>query len=236
MKKCIDCGKKLSTNPKAIRCLRCSNIYRWKDKKYKTKVIDSITKEWKHRKLPKIKCIDCGKELFDRRAIRCDKCNKNFRKNNKKHYECIDCGETITASSINGRCKSCAQLGELNSFHNKHHKEKTRKKISLSHGGTGIPYELSEYPIEFNSKLKEEIRIRDDYTCQKCKITEEEHLIVYGIKLDIHHIDYNKENCKKNNLITLCRECNLRVNFNREYWTEFFKNKLNIIKEIINNG
>src|SRR3972149_9986621 len=101
-KYCIDCGKKLSANPKAIRCLVCSNVHRWKDRKYKSKVIESITKEWKHRKLPKVICIDCNKELFDRRAIRCDECNKIFRRNNKKHYYCTNCYKEISPGN-NGR-------------------------------------------------------------------------------------------------------------------------------------
>jgi hypothetical protein len=38
----------------------------------------------------------------------------------------------------------------------------------------------------------------------------------YFQKLSIHHIDYNKENCKDDNLITLCRGCNAIVNYGRE--------------------
>ena len=34
--------------------------------------------------------------------------------------------------------------------------------------------------------------------------------------LAIHHIDYNKKNNKEENLITLCRSCNVKVNFNRK--------------------
>lgn len=79
------------------------------------------------------------------------------------------------------------------------------------------------YSKEWTNELKEIIRRRDNYACQKCFITEEEHLIVYGKVLTVHHIDYDKENCNENNLITLCGECNTRVNFNRNYWKEYFK-------------
>lgn len=87
------------------------------------------------------------------------------------------------------------------------------------------------YPIEFNQELKEKIRKRDNYTCQKCNITEEEHLIVYGIKLSIHHIDYDKQNCNDNNLITLCKQCNIRANYNRDYWKEYYQRKKEKIKD-----
>ena len=87
------------------------------------------------------------------------------------------------------------------------------------------------YSIEFNNILKREIRERDEYTCQLCDCTEEEHILLYSTILLIHHIDYNKKNCKKDNLITLCKHCNSRVNFNREYWKKYFKE---IINEIYN--
>jgi hypothetical protein len=35
-------------------------------------------------------------------------------------------------------------------------------------------------------------------------------------------IDYNKFNNHKNNLITLCHHCNVRVNTNRDYWFAYF--------------
>ena len=86
------------------------------------------------------------------------------------------------------------------------------------------------YPFEFNNILKEKIRKRDHYVCQLCELTEEEHILIYAYSLVIHHIDYIKKNCKDNNLITLCNQCNSRVNFNRPYWTDFFIKKLEEIK------
>jgi len=57
------------------------------------------------------------------------------------------------------------------------------------------------------------ILVRDRWTCQECDSKE---------LLGPHHIDYNKENMEDSNLITLCRSCNLRANFDREYWQERF--------------
>ena len=85
------------------------------------------------------------------------------------------------------------------------------------------------YSLEFNEGLKDKIRKRDNYQCQNCNMIEEEHLVVYGINLNIHHIDYNKKNSNKNNLISLCRQCHTRTNFNRNYWKEYF-NKSEVIK------
>ena len=47
--------------------------------------------------------------------------------------------------------------------------------------------------------------------------------------LSVHHIDYNKQNCNENNLITLCLKCHLKTNIDRNFWSKYF----NIFKEII---
>jgi len=77
----------------------------------------------------------------------------------------------------------------------------------------GISYE--PYSIDWTDTLKKSIRQRDKYTCQICG---KEPAII------IHHIDYNKENCNPNNLITLCRKCHAKTNQNRNYWLNYFKN------------
>lgn len=84
---------------------------------------------------------------------------------------------------------------------------------------------VEPYSFEFNEELKSEIRKRDNYTCQNkgCNMTEEEHLIVYGQNMTIHHIDYTKKNNTKNNLITVCKQCNTRANSNRNIWQQYYK-------------
>lgn len=120
----------------------------------------------------------------------------------------------------------------------------TRKKLfregKLIHGMLGRKGILSsnyidgrsckEYPREFNNELKEFIRNRDSYICQNCEMLNEEHLIVLGYDLTIHHIDYNKENNKKDNLIALCSWCNIRANYNRNYWENLYKEKIQTTK------
>ncbi len=131
----------------------------------------------------------------------------------KKQHYCIDCGNKTcydTWKCGTKRCRKCAgikELGELN-----------HRWID------GRSYE--PYPQEFTPKLKLKIRKRDDFTCQECGMIEEEHLIVYGRVLEIHHIDYNKKNCNEENLLSLCKQCNLRVNHNRRYWEYYFRKKI----------
>ena len=92
---------------------------------------------------------------------------------------------------------------------------------------------LIEYPSKFNKKsFRNKILERDKYICQLCKKTQEEELNYLNGKqgLSIHHINYNKQNCKENNLITLCLRCNNKVNKHRIYWQYYFKFKIWILK------
>jgi len=102
--------------------------------------------------------------------------------------------------------------------------EQTKNKMSLARGGSknaswlgGVSF--IPYTPEFNRQLKELIRKRDDYKCHLCGIPEAE---TYR-KLSVHHIDYQKENCLPNNLISLCAKCHVKTNTNRGYWQHYFK-------------
>ena len=86
----------------------------------------------------------------------------------------------------------------------------------------GISYE-PYCEIWKDGDYKKSILWRDDYTCQRCGMTNMLSLLIHGCRLSIHHIDYNKKNCGPNNLITLCLTCNTKANANREHWTAFYK-------------
>lgn len=58
------------------------------------------------------------------------------------------------------------------------------------------------YGYQFTKDLKNEILDRD---CRKCRVCKSSR------KLIIHHIDKNKYNNLKSNLITLCRSCHMKV-------------------------
>jgi hypothetical protein len=73
------------------------------------------------------------------------------------------------------------------------------------------------YTPEFNAKLKREIKIRDGGKCKLCDSPK---------RLAVHHINYDKNDCRDENLITLCTNCNGKVNFNRNYWERYLRNVL----------
>ena len=149
---------------------------------------------------------------------------------------CKDCKIELNQSacySNTKRCHSCAKkeqfrlhpetnhffgkTGKLSAVFGTHPSEETRKLMSLAKGGTGIPYEDREYPLEFYD-IREFIRNRDNHECQICH-KKEENLFR---KLDIHHIDYDKQNCQEENLISLCISCHLKTTIDRDYYYAYF--------------
>lgn len=174
--------------------------------------------------LKKYYCSDCGKELCSYQAKRCRSCATKLQLKINNHLKKID------TSGKNNGMYGIHRFQEENPMFGKEHSEETKSKMSKKAGGTGIPYEYAKYnQTIFNNTLKESIRKRDNFTCQNCGMTEEEHLIVIGRNLDVHHIDYNKQNCKKDNLISLCQSCNIRANYNRDYWQKFYQKKVSIL-------
>lgn len=67
-----------------------------------------------------------------------------------------------------------------------------------------------EYPPEWTIELKDQIRDRDDRECQECGLDQPECIALYGIKLPVHHLDGDKQNCSKSNLTSLCPSCHAR--------------------------
>lgn len=173
------------------------------------------------------KCCDCGKTLSTynskyKSIKRCRSCeskkrwkNQIYRENQIKKFKtgknypkCIDCGKELPGYHKRKRCRTCNYIWI-----------KKSGKLKGKNNGMYIDGQRGNgYPSEFNIKLKNKIFKRDNYTCQLCGIK--------GCYLTAHHIDYNKNNCKKKNLITLCRRDNLRVNTDRDYWFAYFMYKI----------
>lgn len=105
--------------------------------------------------------------------------------------------------------------------------EETLRKISGSknHGWRG-GISKRRYPPEFNELLKVKIRLRDGYVCCLCGRTEREELEELNRVLCVNHIDYDKNNCKEENLNTLCLRCNVKINRERDYWQSYFTGKM----------
>jgi len=179
-----------------------------------------------------INCPICNKEFKIKQSRRkrskiicCSfKCSNQWRKTLKgkkapsfkdgrtlKKYYCEDCGKELkgVTAFLRNKCFSCSRKYVGTLFKGENH----------WNWQGGKSFEL--YPLGWNKTFKEQIRYRDGYKCQICGVPEVE----CNKKLSIHHIDYNKENLKPKNLISLCQSCHVKTNFKRENWKEYFKIK-----------
>lgn len=120
-----------------------------------------------------------------------------------------DAGRAMASIKMRGRTKETHKYLAIIS-------EKLRGDKSVNWRG-GISFE--PYTTDFTEELKATIRQRDKWRCQKCGVPQIECIK----KLAIHHIDFNKANDAHSNLISLCLRCNTQVNYNREYWANFFQ-------------
>lgn len=104
----------------------------------------------------------------------------------------------------------------------KKHSKETRAKMSRDRGGSGNNnwkggISAEPYGIDWTETIRKAIRQRDKYQCQVCKKIQKRP------RLDTHHIDYDKLNNDPNNLISLCKSCHAKTNFNRSVWKKKFR-------------
>ncbi len=122
----------------------------------------------------------------------------------------------------NRKRQSESHIGNVGYWKGKKIPQYARRKMRLAKLGKydgpkhpqwkgGISFE--PYPVDWTLTLKRSIRERDNYVCRLCN--------QYATL--VHHIDYNKNNCCPENLITLCRKCHAKTNHNRNNWLKYFK-------------
>lgn len=224
---CPNCNKEFWNGDKRSVCCSksCSYSYYWK----------------KHRAIEyTLLCIECNKEFkttnksrlrFKRNfcSMECYNIYKEksgiFRNKQRKGHKLTEEHKRKCSEALKG--KPCWIKG-------KHHSIKTRTKIYLSSKrGLNSPFYITDkigskgYGILFTKQLKEKVRVRDNFICQLCGVPELE----CKRRLDIHHIDFNRENCNMNNLISLCRSCHSKTKMRTKinYYMNNLQRKLNCV-------
>lgn len=208
------------------RCQRyCSQECYWSYKKGKTyedigrfPMAEETKKMISHALSKKIRkvCKFCGVEFYV----------KPFNRDIAKYCSrvCTDKGRNVRVKKV---CNVCGQYFEVSNNRKEMSKYCSReclgKDYSEKKAGEGNPMwnggsSFVPYPTEWTDILRESIRGRDNYVCQICGVHQNEE----GHRLHCHHIDYNKENLNPKNLVSLCRNCHSKTNFDREYWTSYF--------------
>jgi len=68
------------------------------------------------------------------------------------------------------------------------------------------------YPREWTEAFKEMIRERDGHICAICAVGQKDQAH------DVHHINYDRDDVREGNCITLCHSCHMVTNGKRDVW------------------
>lgn len=231
------CGRECMKIGHSINYSGANNVFY--GKKHSPEQIEKITgkNHWNYGngKKEKIICKVCGTSFirdYKHRGKYCSRKCGNESRRNRIIRECTWCGKSIerVAYYTNQNPIFCSLSCKGKYYGNRQPSGENAYWYGKRGKGTpnwkdGLSYE--PYTSEFDNQLKELIRLRDGYKCQKCDMPEVENME----KLTCHHIDYEKKNCEPNNLISLCRKCNGAVNGNRQKWTKYFQKKVKKIMD-----
>jgi hypothetical protein len=169
----------------------------------------------------KISCAMCGKifNVIPSRAKTAKYCSRGCQyksrigahrtEEDKKRISLKLKGIKHTPQAIENYKKASVERWKNDSYR----KSRTKENHFNWKGGTSF----EPYPQNWDRKLKDFIRKRDNNMCQICNKKCDNEI------LSVHHIDYNKFNCQPNNLISLCRSCHTKTNYDREKWIIFFR-------------
>jgi len=184
---------------------KCSKHCAWKDndKLFNTsgknngfygKKHSEETKENNRQKHLNIKASEITRRILS--DINRKNSNPNW-KGGSSYVKCSICGKEFKGKGRT-RCNVCYKKYKLN------------LKLDRQYRKT--------YPPKWNI-ISKKIRKFYNYTCQNpfCENKNK------YIKIDTHHIDYNKQNCNDSNLIALCKKCHSQTNFNRDWYISFYK-------------
>ena len=176
---------------------------------------------WKGGPLEKV-CEVCGVRYIARRAqhksrfcsLKCVGLSQKGRpapwnEREKVTRDCPVCGKPFTVlvslATLGGECCSRKCAGVVRS-----RKQSGQGNPNWLGGTSRLPYPWNFYRI---SKL---IRERDGDYCQNPACGGD------NARRAAHHINYDKQDCRDENLITLCFACNAHANFNRSRWEALY--------------
>jgi 5-methylcytosine-specific restriction endonuclease McrA len=193
-------GSRIKT-PQEIEKLRMANLGKIVSDKTREKLRYTKTKEHNEKISKTLK----GRKVSDESLLK-----------RRKHY--LEFGSSLSGRKISDEVRrKISQTLKGNISWNKGKECPQFRGVNHPNWKGGTSFE--PYSVDWTKTLKVSIRERDKYICQLC--FEQQGDIAH----DVHHIDYNKENCNPSNLITLCHKCHMKTNFNRDYWINFFIKK-----------
>lgn len=175
---------------------------------------------WKGGKIEKV-CAVCGKQYQVKRvnsssrfcSLQCvgvSQRGKTVNREPKRETKtCCVCGSPFSVFRSHAKRMKCCSKSCSNEM---------RSSLMKGDGNPNWSGGLSRlpYPWDFRETSKKMIE-RDGFICQnpECDGTDE--------RLTTHHINYDKQDCRQENLICLCSSCNSKANFGRHKWKMFYE-------------
>jgi len=163
--------------------------------------------------------------LSEKKTFCSQACSNNFNTKQPDRNEKI--GKTLREKYASGE-KVCWSKGLTSENDDRLRKMSIKILESYQFGerephnkGTGGP---GPYCEEWkDAQYKKDIKERDN---NECKNPDCWHTSDY-LSLIVHHINYDKRDCKPTNLVTACVSCNSRANSNKEYWEDLYSGIVN---------
>ena len=143
--------------------------------------------------------VGWGKKPKTGKWVTCPTCGKKVW---KKLYFIKRSKELFCSSKCHNLSKKGKTPENFEMFRAKSPFRKGKENINWKGG-------ISPYPREWKGSIRQKVWARDKSTCQLCgKVAKEgEDCLV------VHHIDFNKVNCKIDNLQLLCRSCHMKIHW-----------------------
>lgn len=164
-------------------------------------------KPWNTGNVEYKKCLVCNKQIRKWLTYCSQECYiKNKPETELLTKTCLFCKNIFQVHLTDKKQKYCSD-------------KCSRIAMGIRHRGEGHPSwkggcSFKPYSTDWTETLKRSIRERDRYTCQVCGKEP---------SIQVHHVDYDKKNCNPINLITLCKKCHSKTNWNRDKWINYFK-------------
>lgn len=116
--------------------------------------------------------------------------------------------------------KSCKGVPKPKSLEHRRNLSKAFRGAANANWNGGSS--LKGYSGEFNEGLRQRIRERDNYICQKCGAIDSR---------DVHHVNRNKSDSRLGNLLILCHACHTKVHKGRGAWTWQVSNEYELVHQ-----
>lgn len=149
-------------------------------------------------------CDNLRRSAVRRTGMKSPRSGRWGKRSERISVSCAFCGKEIVRTKYVlslGKSHCCNKMCQSN-FYKKSRMYSLERNPKWNGGVSKLPYSM-----DWTQDLKDSIRKRDNYKCQKCGAPQEE----FTTKLCVHHIDENKKNCDPKNLVSLCIYCHVKL-------------------------